>query len=60
MERTLCATTVAFLLNHELFVDTLRAILAGDHVAAEDEEAMFEVLECFGDEVPAIIEVVTR
>lgn len=60
MECYLSATTVAFLLNHELFVNTLRAILAGDHVAAEDEEAVFEVLECFGDEAPTIIEVVTR
>lgn len=60
MERYLSATTVAFLLKHELFVYTLRAILAGDHVAVEDEEAVFEVLECFGDEAPTIIEVVTR
>ncbi len=60
MERYLSATTVAFLLNHEPFIDTLRAILAGYHVVAEDEEAVLEVLECFGDEAPTIIEVVTR
>lgn len=60
MERVLYTTTVAFLLKHDLFVETLRAILAGDHVAAEDEEAVLEVLECFGSETSAIIDAITR
>lgn len=60
MERTLCTTTVAFLLKHKLFVDTLRSILAGENNDDEDIDAVAEVLACFDGEIPSIIDAVAR
>jgi len=60
MERTLCTSTVSFLLNNTPFVSKLRAVIANDNVTEDDIAAVAEVLQCYGAEIQAIIEAVAR